>query len=215
MKKVAVIIYPNFSLQEITTLTSCLKIWFNVDIDYLGSEMKIYISEDGIQVIPTKLIKNVDLSDYNCIVLPGIIDPLPALYDNELINFISKLKNTDILIASISSAPILLAKAGVLSEVKFTAGFFMQMVDTFEFINKENYVHKPVMKDRNIITAIGFAFREFAQMVINELGFDVGESFMCPITKEYTEDELTFYWNDTDYKQFLLEIQEYEKLPVK
>ena len=40
MKKVAVIIYPHFYLQEITTLTSCLKIWFDIDMDYLGSEME-------------------------------------------------------------------------------------------------------------------------------------------------------------------------------
>jgi putative intracellular protease/amidase len=80
----------------------------------------------------------------------GIINPLPALYDNKLINFLAELKNRDILIASISSSPILLAKAGILDEVKFTAGFFMQMADTFEYINKKNFIHQPVVKDKNM-----------------------------------------------------------------
>lgn len=210
MKKVAVIIYPHFSLQEITTLTSCLKIWFDIDIDYLGSEIKIYKSEEGFQVTPTKIFNDANLDDYNCVILPGIINPLPALYDNKLINFLSRLKNRNIIIASISSSPILLAKAGILSEVKFTAGLYMQMVDIFKFIKKENFIHKPVVKDKNIITAIGFAFREFAKLVLDELGLEIGESFMYPVTKEYTEEELTYYWDSTNYQEFLEEIKEYQ-----
>lgn len=151
MKKVAVIIYQHFSLQEITTLTSCLNIWFGINIDYLGSEIKIYKSEEGFQVVPTKVFSEADLNDYSCVILPGILNPLPALYDDKLIKFLSELKNRDILIASISSSPILLAKAGILSEAKFTAGFFMQMVDIFKFINEENFIHQPVVKDKNII----------------------------------------------------------------
>ncbi|MGF7142751.1 4-methyl-5(b-hydroxyethyl)-thiazole monophosphate biosynthesis [Anaerotaenia torta] len=211
MKKVAVIIYPYFSLQEITTLTSCLKIWFSKDIDYLGSELNIFESEEGFQVTPTKTFNDVSLDDYSCVILPGIINPLPALYDNRLIHFLSELKNREILIASISCSPLLLAKAGLLSEVKFTAGIFMQMVDLFSFIKKENFIHQPVVKDKNIITSIGFAFREFAKLVLNELGLEVGEAFMLPVTKEYTEDELTFYWEDNDYQEFLEELKEYQK----
>jgi 4-methyl-5(b-hydroxyethyl)-thiazole monophosphate biosynthesis len=211
MKKIAVVIYPNFSLQEITTLTSCLKIWFGKDIDYLGSELNIFESEEGFQVTPTKTFNDVNLDDYGCIILPGIINPLPALYDNILINFLSELKNREILIASISSSPLLLAKAGLLDEAKFTSGIFMQIVDVFPFIKKENFIHQPVVKDKNIITAIGFAFREFAQIVLTELGLDVGESFMLPVTREYSEDELTYYWEDNDYQEFLEELKEYQK----
>ncbi|MDQ0148119.1 DJ-1/PfpI family protein [Eubacterium multiforme] len=172
--------------------------------------MKIYKSEEGFQVTPTKIFNEVNLDEYNCVILPGIINPLPALYDDKLINFLSGLKNRDILIGAISSSPILLAKAGILDEVKFTAGLFMQMADIFKYINKNNFIHKPVVKDKNVITAIGFAFREFAQLVLNELGLDLGEKFMYPVTREYTEDELTFYWEDDDYKQFLKELHKYQ-----
>lgn len=85
------------------------------------------------------------------------------------------------------------------------------MFNIFPFIKKDNFIHQPVVKDKNIITAIGFAFREFAQLVLNELGLDVGESFMLPITKEYTEDELTFNWEDKDYQEFLEELEKYSK----
>ena len=63
MKKIAVVIYPYFSLQEITTLTSCLKLWFDKEIDFLGSELIIYKSEEGFQVTPTKTFNEVNLED--------------------------------------------------------------------------------------------------------------------------------------------------------
>lgn len=72
MKKIAVVIYPYFSLQEITTLTSCLKLWFDKEIDFLGSEIKIYESEEGFQVTTTKAFNEVDANDYSCVILPGI-----------------------------------------------------------------------------------------------------------------------------------------------
>jgi|LSQX01.1.fsa_nt_gb 4-methyl-5(b-hydroxyethyl)-thiazole monophosphate biosynthesis len=210
MKKIAVVIYPYFSLQEITTLTSCFKLWFDKEMDFLGSEIKVYKSEEGFQVTPTKAFNEVNVSDYSCFILPGIINPLPALYDNQVINFLSGLKGRDVLIASISSSPLLLAKAGLLNETKFTAGIFMEMIEVFPFINRENFLHQPLVKDNNIITAIGFAFREFAMLVLNELGLEVDKSFMLPVTREYTEDELTYYFEDNDYQEFLSELKKYQ-----
>lgn len=115
----------------------------------MGSELKIYESEEGFQVTPTRTFDEVDIDDYSCVILPGIINPLPALYDNRIINFLSGLRSRDILIASISSPPLLLAKAGLLNETNFTAGIFMEMVDIFSFISKDNFLHQPVVKDNN------------------------------------------------------------------
>ena len=64
-------------------------------------------------------------------ILPGTINPLPALYDDKLINFLREGIDSDVVFAAISSSPILLSKSGVLKDKKFTGGYFMQMVDTF------------------------------------------------------------------------------------
>lgn len=40
MRKFAVLLYPDFSLQEITTLTSVLTVWFGEKIDFIASEKK-------------------------------------------------------------------------------------------------------------------------------------------------------------------------------
>lgn len=210
MKKIAVLLYPNFSLQEVTTLTSCLTVWFGQTLDFVGTEIEPYRSEDGFLVTPTKRAGDVSAGDYDCVILPGIIDPMPALFDETLTDFLrGAAENT--LFAAISSAPLLLAKAGLLDKRKFTAGFFMQMVDHFSFIPRENFVHRPVVEDGNVITAIGFAFREFAEAVLKRLGFDPGEKFMWPMEGEYTEEELTFWWEEADYQEFLQELEEYQK----
>lgn len=211
-RKYAVVIYPDFSLQEITCLTSCLSVWFGEKIDIIASEMKTYISEDGFQVIPTKTVEETDPGNYRCIILSGTINPLPALYDNKLIDFLRKGKDADTLFAAISSSPILLSKAGVLDEKDFTAGYFMQMTEVFPFIDKTHFIHKPVVESDNVITGIGMFFREFAECVLHRLGYDVGKHFMDESGNEYTEEDLTFYWTDEEYSEFLEELKEYSEL---
>ena len=120
MRKFAVILYPHFSLQEITCLTSVLTVWFGEKIDFIASENKEYRSEDGLQVLPTKTTAEAKITDYDCVILPGTINPLPALFDDKLIAFIQSGSGSDIVFAAISSAPILLSKAGILKGKKLT-----------------------------------------------------------------------------------------------
>ncbi len=209
MRKFAVLLYPDFSLQEITCLTSALTVWFGEKIDYIASENKEYLSEDGLHVVPTKTTAEVRITDYDCVILPGTINPLPALFDDRLLEFLRSGNNSDILFAAISSSPILLCKAGILKDRKFTSGFFMQMADTFEFVEKDNFIHKGIVEDGNVITGIGMFFREFAEAVLQRFGYDIGGHFMRDTPEEFTEDELTFYWSDDDYKEFLEELKEY------
>lgn len=211
MRKFAVLLYPDFSLQEITCLTSALTVWFGEKIDFIASENKEYQSEEGLRVIPTKTTADVKITDYACVILPGTINPLPALFDEGLIEFIKSGNGSDIVFAAISSAPILLSKAGILKGRKFTSGFFMQMADTFDFVEKDNFIHKGIVEDGNVITGIGMFFTEFAEAVLRRFGYDIGESFMRYNPDEFTEEELTFYWSDDDYREFLGELKAYTK----
>ena len=211
MSRFAVILYPNFSLQEITCLTSALSVWFEEKIDFIASENKEYCSEEGLRVVPTKTMDDTNITDYDCVILPGTINPLPALYDDRLIDFLKSGINTNVVFAAISSSPLLLAKAGVLKGKKFTAGFFMQMVEVYPFIEKENFTHEGVVCDGNVITGIGMFFREFAEAVLRRFEYDIGNNFMRDKPKDYTEEELTFYWSEEDYREFLEELKEYQQ----
>lgn len=210
MSRFAVILYPNFSLQEITCLTSALSVWFEEKIDFIASENKEYCSEEGLRVVPTKTMADTNISDYDCVILPGTINPLPALYDDRLIDFLKSGINTNVVFAAISSSPLLLAKAGVLKGKKFTAGFFMQMAEVYPFIEKENFTHEGVVCDGNVITGIGMFFREFAEAVLQRFEYDIGNNFMRDKPEDYTEEELTFYWSEEDYREFLDELKEYQ-----
>ncbi|HJG71491.1 MAG TPA: DJ-1/PfpI family protein [Bacteroides fragilis] len=210
MSRFAVILYPNFSLQEITCLTSALSVWFEEKIDFIASENKEYCSEEGLRVVPTKTMDDTNITDYDCVILPGTINPLPALYDDRLIDFLKSGINTNVVFAAISSSPLLLAKTGVLKGKKFTAGFFMQMAEVYPFIEKENFTHEGVVCDGNVITGIGMFFREFAEAVLRRFEYDIGNNFMRDKPDDYTAEELTFYWSEEDYREFLDELKEYQ-----
>jgi len=209
MRKFAVMLYPDFSLQEITCLTSALTIWFGETIDYIASENKEYRSEEGLRVLPDKTTAEAQITDYACVILPGTINPLPALFDEALIDFLRSGTNTKVVFAAISSSPLLLSKAGILNGRKFTSGYFVQMADTFSFVEKENFLHEGIVEDGNVITGIGIFFREFAEAVLKRFSYDAGTDFMRGEPAQYTQEELTFYWSEDEYREFLEELKAY------
>ena len=201
MKKVLCIIYPNFSLYEITTLTSTLALSFDVTIDYVASDHSMVVSEDGLPCRPTKTLDQINLEDYSCIILPGMVNIDPALRDEKLISFLRGLVNQDILIAAISSAPLLLAKAGMLKDTKFTGGIWQNFFDYFEFLPRENFQPKVLVQDKQIITAIGFAHQEFARKVIFGLGLAENTDNYFKEQNEYSEEDLIFTLSDEEFNQ--------------
>lgn len=201
MKKVLCIIYPNFSLYEITTLTSTLALSFDIMIDYVASENSIVVSEDGLPCRPTKTLDQIRIEDYSCVILPGMVNIGPALQDEKLISFLRSLNEQDILIAAISSAPLLLAKAGLLNNTKFTGGIWQNFFDYFEFLPRENFKIKAVLQDKNIITAIGFAHQEFARKVILSLDLAENTDNYFKEQNEYSEEDLIFTLSDKEFDE--------------
>ena len=201
MKKVLCIIYPNFSLYEITALTSTLALSFDITIDYVASENSIVISEDGLSCQPTKTLDQIRIEDYSCVILPGMVNIGPALQDEKLISFLKGIDEQDVLIAAISSAPLLLAKADLLNDTKFTGGIWQNFFDYFEFLPRENFQPKLVVQDKNIITAIGFAHQEFARKVILGLGLAENTDNYFKEQNEYSEEDLIFTLSDEEFNQ--------------
>ena len=201
MKKVLCIIYPNFSLYEITALTSTLALSFGVTIDYVASEHSIVISEDGLPCQPTKTLDQIRIEEYSCVILPGMVNIGPALQDEELISFLRGLVKQEILIAAISSAPLLLAKSGLLKDTKFTGGIWQNFFDYFEFLPRENFQPKVLVQDKQIITAIGFAHQEFARKVILSLGLAENTDNYFKEQNEYSEEDLIFTLSDKEFDQ--------------
>ena len=201
MKKVLCIIYPNFSLYEITALTSTLVLSFGVTIDYVASDHSMVVSEDGLPCQPTKTLDQIRIEEYSCVILPGMVNIGPALQNEKLISFLRALGEQDILIAAISSAPLLLAKAGLLKDTKFTGGIWQNFFDYFEFLPRENFQPKVVVQDKQIITAIGFAHQEFARKVILSLGLAENTDNYFKERNDYSEEDLIFTLSDQEFDQ--------------
>ena len=201
MKKVLCLIYPNFSLYEVVGLTSTLALSFGVEIDYVGSDRNVIRSEDGLACQPTRTLDEVVIEDYSCVILPGMINIVPALHDEKLISFLKSLKQQEILIAAISSAPILLAKAGLLKDTKFTGGIWQNFFDYFEFLPRENFKAKAVLQDKNIITAVGFAHQEFARKVLLSLGLVGNADNYFKERNQYSEEELIFNLSEEEFAE--------------
>ena len=201
MKKVLCIIYPNFSLYEVVCLTSTLALSFGIEIDYVGSDRGIITSEDGLACQPTRTLDEVVIEDYSCVILPGMINIAPALHDEKLISFLRSLNQQEILIAAISSAPILLAKSGLLKDTKFTGGIWQNFFDYFEFLPRENFKAKAVLQDKNIITAVGFAHQEFARKVLLSLGLVGNAENYFKERNQYSEEELIFNLSEEEFAE--------------
>ena len=201
MKKVLCLIYPNFSLYEITALTSTLALSFDITIDYVSSDDSIVISEDGLPCQPTKTLDQICIEEYSCVILPGMVNIGPALQDGKLISFLRDLGEQDILVAAISSAPLLLAKAGLLKDTKYTGGIWQNFFDYFEFLPRENFQPKLVVQDKQIITAIGFAHQEFARKVILRLGLAENTDNYFKEKNEYAAEDLIFTLSDQEFDQ--------------
>jgi len=201
MKKALCIIYPNFSIYEVVGLTSTLALSFGIEIDYVGSDRNVIRSEDGLACQPTRTLDKVVIEDYSCVILPGMINIASALHDEKLISFLRSLNQQEILIAAISSAPILLAKAGLLKDTKFTGGIWQNFFDYFEFLPRENFKAKAVLQDKNIITAVGFAHQEFARKVILGLGLAENTDNYFKEQNEYSEEDLIFTLSDKEFDE--------------
>ena len=208
--KIALLLYSACSLQEITTLTSTLCLSFGQSLDYLASEKKVYTSEEGLQVIPDFTFAEVQNVKYDCIILPGTLEPFVSLYDSRLISFLERVDTKRTIVAAISSSPMFLGKAGLLRSRYYTGGLYMELVEYFSFLEKANFLHQPVVKDKNVITAIGFAYVEFFQTVLDALGLEVPSDFFLR-KNSYTPEELTYHLETTDYQEILQEILRYEQ----
>lgn len=194
-KKAAILIYPEFSSYEISILTAIFKI-FEKEIVVFSAEKVVVDSEEGFHFIPDKSLEEFNIEDYDCLVLPGMWCFPKVLSDNRYINFLKQFKNDEnIVIASISSSPILLAKAGVLEGKKFCAGLFEEDINKYDFLNRDYIIKAPLVTDGNLITAVGMAYREFALEVGRKLTYPCDEKWFSGIKKPIKPEDYTFFRN--------------------
>ena len=114
MKKIALLVYPEFSLQEVMNLSRLFRWEYDVHTEVIATSKEAVKSEEGILVSPSVTTTEFAIDDYLCLILPGCSDFTDIFTNKELFTFLSSFSHhPDFPIGAICSAPIFLAKAGI------------------------------------------------------------------------------------------------------
>lgn len=203
-RKIALLVYPEFSLQEIGNTVALFKWYFDSPTVVFSSSSKPVKSEEGIIILPEKTLEEFNVSDYDCLILPGISDIRGSLNDKKLIDFLKNLKDfPEFIIGAICGGPIFLSMAGLLDNKKFTNQLYVEMNERLPFINHKNIEYKPLVVDGNIITATADAYADFPIVIARKLGYECSDEAYKP-TVDYNipEENFKHYMNEEEIKMF-------------
>lgn len=201
MKKAAVMLYPMFSMQEISCTTELFKLYDKDIVTYSAGREPVK-SEDGFTILPDRGFDTFCREEVDCLLLPGIWDPLPVMMDERNIRFLTQFWGDErIVLGSISSSPLLLGRAGLLEGYRFTHAAFEEFLDAFPVLPRENAASLPLVEDRNLVTAIGDAFREFAVTVARKVGIDCPDTIFSGITENSWAEGPPYHFPPEDLPQ--------------
>ena len=193
-KKVAFLIYPMFCNYEIAHTLATLERYGKEFVVFAKDKTAIKC-EEGMTVIPDKTLDEFEIGEYDCLLLSGIGggDPAGVIFDDVYTNFLKQFTGRDdIVLASISISPTLLARAGLLKGKKFCVGMYEESREELNFFEYENQQRAPVVVDGNVITAMGMAFREFAIEIIRKLGYKCEDSLWGEIKYPINPEDYIF-----------------------
>lgn len=209
-KKVALMVYPNFSMQEVANLCSLFRWGYGSEIVVFSSSLEIVNAEEGMLIQPHKTFDEFYIDDYDCLILSGCSDFRDSIRDMKIKEFLEQFKgNDDFIIGAICAGPIYLAQAGLLENRKFTNSLFVEINEMLNFIDEKNLVYAPLVEDRNIITAVGSAFNEFAIAVARKVGYDCPDKIFKGIPEDWKESDYKVHLNKEDLQKLKNEFKEF------
>lgn len=176
MKKTAVILYPQFSEYELTVALSIL-MQGNKPIITVGVNNQPIKGESGLTCVADANVESINLSEIDSLLLPGCMDISSLKDEQRLFDFLKQAASKATVIASISSSPFLLAKAGVLLNRKYTVGLTKEGMEKLGVFQMGNYSDELVVQDGNLITARGRGFIRFGVALGKALNLEFDEKW--------------------------------------
>ena len=70
-KRIALLVYPDFSLQEVSNLMYLFRWNYETMTDVIYTDIEPVTSEEGISVLPQKTCDEFCCEDYDCLILPA------------------------------------------------------------------------------------------------------------------------------------------------
>ena len=127
-------------------------------------------SMGGINVLPSKRVKDVDSNDVAAFILPGGDRWQEAPIESELTDLVKQLDSKNVPIAAICAATVAIARMGLVRGRRHTSnGLPYLRKYAPDYNDAEQYVDAPAVRDHGLITASGLASVEFARELFEEL----------------------------------------------
>ncbi|VWL85067.1 DJ-1/PfpI family protein [Oceanivirga miroungae] len=165
--RVAMPIVSDFELLEMTaTLDILRRASINVDTISLENTQVVYAS-NKVGVIVDKKIEDINLKDYDSIILTGGKGTIKYFEYKDLLSNIVEFNKDKKLVSAICQAPTILANLGILKEKLATVfpNFNKELIENNVIIDKVG-----VVKDSNIITATSVNYSiEFGLEIVEYL----------------------------------------------
>ena len=121
MKKTAVFLYDTCCLFELTVALEMLTM-AEKPTEFFGKSLDTIRSEEGLLIKPDSLIENINIGEFDSLLITGASDVKQAAEDQKVLEFIQKFHEVNALIGAISIAPIFLLKLGILKGKPFMIG---------------------------------------------------------------------------------------------
>lgn len=171
MGKILCYVYDGMADFEVTLTLHRLKNNGKREIVSIGESLDILKGQSGLNFRADCLISDItDLSDVEALIIPG--GPVNN-EQNAICPLIREMISRNLLVSAICFAPQFLGRAGILSEYKFTtscSASHIQKLGIEDPYDRNNYIYDRCIVDRNVITAQGYAFVDFADAICDYLG---------------------------------------------
>ncbi|WMJ79456.1 DJ-1/PfpI family protein [Clostridium sp. MB40-C1] len=185
MKRVIIFLADGFEEIEALTVVDVLR-RANIQCD-MCSLREIYVKgAHNINVECDKIISDVDVENYDGLVLPGGMPGSTNLKNSsEVINLVKEFNKKSKIVSAICAAPIVLGEANIIQEKRVTSypGFNEELKEGI-------YCEDVVVEDNNIITsrgpatAIYFALKLVERLVGKDVAYKLREEMMLKIVEE-------------------------------
>jgi len=131
----------------------------------IGKTLEPITTMGGMTITPEESIDNILFHEGDLLILPGA-DTWLEEANTAIVDIVSDIVHKNVIIAAICGATIALAQHGILNNRHHTSNDkeFLTMTCP-EYSGEEYYVNQPVVTDKNVITASGFASLEFSYEV--------------------------------------------------
>ncbi|HKV73887.1 MAG TPA: DJ-1/PfpI family protein [Gemmatimonadales bacterium] len=170
-KAVYFLVVPGFADWEPSHALAELRRSGGYRVEVVGLTAGPVVSMGGLTIQPGRRLDEISTADVAMFILPGGERWEQEPVEPPLVDLLRQLDTAGTPLAAICAATTVIARAGLLRGRRHTSnGLEYLRTQVAEYVEGGQYVDRPAVRDRGLITASGVADVEFAAEIMAELG---------------------------------------------